>query len=209
MFGIGNVDGVLDLCRKWDESGWRGRPCWKSQRGGLSFAGSCISLQANFYISLWFLQLCHRNRELCNVRDSMCFLLKRKYLVECHEALFQKRKTKQLTAVFREDHEAVLLAGAERLVPRGHGSEPLSITETAVQWAATILLSRSFSLNLQNQVHTSFHAVFGYNRCSRPLRFKFLQRACFIHQRDLSEEAGRKFCRRDSCTRPVGRYAEP
>ncbi|KAG0622727.1 hypothetical protein M758_3G118800 [Ceratodon purpureus] len=54
-------------------------------------------------------------------------------------------------AICREDHEAILLAGAEKLVPGEHGSEPISITETAVQWAATMLLSRSFSLNLQNQ----------------------------------------------------------
>lgn len=57
----------------------------------------------------------------------------------------------QVAAVFREDYEAMLLAGAGRLTPRGNEGEPISITETAVQWAATMLLSRSFSLNLQTQ----------------------------------------------------------
>lgn len=64
---------------------------------------------------------------------------------------FKKRKTKWLNAFFREDHQAMLLAVAESLVPRGHGREQISITETTVQWAATMLLSRSFSLTLQEQ----------------------------------------------------------
>lgn len=59
--------------------------------------------------------------------------------------------TERRLAICREDYEAMLLAGAGRLTPRGNEGEPISITETAVQWAATMLLSRSFSLNLQTQ----------------------------------------------------------
>lgn len=68
-----------------------------------------------------------------------------------------------MAAVFREDYEAMLLAGAGRLTPRGNEGEPISITETAVQWAATMLLSRSFSLNLQTQVPNSLFSVLGCN----------------------------------------------
>ncbi|KAJ7552070.1 hypothetical protein O6H91_06G040400 [Diphasiastrum complanatum] len=51
----------------------------------------------------------------------------------------------------REDHEALIAAGASELMPVGTGSGGF-ITEAAVRWAAVILLSRAFSLDLEEQV---------------------------------------------------------
>lgn len=56
--------------------------------------------------------------------------------------------------VHREDHEAMLAAGASSLVPAGPGSGGF-VTELAVRWAAVILLSRSFSLDLDELVRKS------------------------------------------------------
>ncbi|CAM6014918.1 unnamed protein product [Sphagnum balticum] len=53
-------------------------------------------------------------------------------------------------AVLREDHQAMIAAGANKLFPDGQGSSGF-ITEKAVQWAAVMLLSRAFSLDLQEE----------------------------------------------------------
>lgn len=101
----------------------------------------------------------------------------------------------------------MLRAGAGRLVPRGNESQPMSITETAVQWAATMLLSRSFCLALQDQVHISVIAVIDCSLCfPNFLHGSFVSAA--LLQTSLcnvfTEVAGRG----DSSTRPMGRYAE-
>jgi hypothetical protein len=67
--------------------------------------------------------------------------------------------THQSPAASREDHEAMLMAGADVLAPSGHASTGF-ITESAVRWAASILLSRSFFLNLQDEVCISIVVLF-------------------------------------------------
>lgn len=50
----------------------------------------------------------------------------------------------------KEDYKAIVVAGASALVPFTSGSNSF-ITETSVRWAASILLSRAFSLDLNKQ----------------------------------------------------------
>lgn len=51
----------------------------------------------------------------------------------------------------REDHATLLAAGASELLPAGPGSGGF-VTEVGVRWAAAILLSRAFSLDLHENV---------------------------------------------------------
>ncbi|PTQ28888.1 hypothetical protein MARPO_0152s0006 [Marchantia polymorpha] len=59
--------------------------------------------------------------------------------------------TERRLQICREDHEAMLAGGASKLMPAGPGSGGF-VTESAVRWAAVILLSRSFSLDLDEAV---------------------------------------------------------
>ncbi|KAG6541758.1 hypothetical protein Mapa_016770 [Marchantia paleacea] len=59
--------------------------------------------------------------------------------------------TERRLQICREDHEAMLAGGASKLMPAGPGSGGF-VTESAVRWAAVILLSRSFSLDLDEVV---------------------------------------------------------
>ncbi|KAL2620874.1 hypothetical protein R1flu_001079 [Riccia fluitans] len=59
--------------------------------------------------------------------------------------------TERRLQICREDHGAMLAAGASSLMPAGPGSGGF-VTESSVRWAAVILLSRSFSLDLDEAV---------------------------------------------------------